>query len=435
MNTTSTRRSLSHGPGPRSAPVEAKPAADRIRLLTFVTGFGCGGTERQFVNLGHALNAQRFALEYGCITRWGQLLNEVSDPEIPLREYPIRGLFSAGALYQQLRLARHLGRRRIQILHAYNFYSNVFAIPSAWLAGVPVIIASIRDRGVYLTNAQRHAQRHICRLADCVLVNAESIKEWLVGDGYDPSNIIVIRNGIDLPRFEAARVTGTRQALGIPDEAPIVALVARLNSKKGVEDFIDAAAIISWNRPDVRFLIVGAGHVAHRGTFTEDIGYRQTLVDRAKRLGLQDRVLLTGYRADVPALLAEAAISVLPSHSEGLSNTLLESMASGIPVVATRVGGTPEAVEHGVTGLLVPPSDPQSLAESIGRLLSDAKFAARIGAAGRQSVRDRFGMDRMVHATEQLYLDLLIRRATVPGWRGRVGWSRPAFDSLAGKRS
>jgi glycosyltransferase involved in cell wall biosynthesis len=127
-------------------------------------------------------------------------------------------------------------------------------------------------------------------------------------------------------------------------------------------------------------------------------------------------------------------ISVLPSLSEGLSNVLLESMAAGVPVVATRVGGTPEAVEHGETGLLVAPADPQGLAEAIAGLLRNPELAARLAAAGRRSVRERFGMDRMVHATVQLYLNLLARKAAQPGWRGRIGLSRPAFETLATKR-
>jgi glycosyltransferase involved in cell wall biosynthesis/pimeloyl-ACP methyl ester carboxylesterase len=396
---------------------------DRVRLLTFVTDFGCGGTERQFINLGKALNRQRFALEYGCIRIRGELLNDVTAGETLLREYPAGRLWGLGAVRQQLRLARYLRRRRIQILHSYNFYSNVFAIPAAWLAGVPVIVASIRDRGVYLTTAQRHVQRWICRLADCVLVNAESIKEWLADDGYDPSNIVVIRNGVDFSPFDHPGTTDIRRELNIPADAPIVTMVARLNSKKGVDDFIQAAAMVTGDRPDARYLIVGQAYVSSRGSMSEDIAYRQTLIDEAARMGLQDKLHLIGYRSDVPALLSETAVSVLPSHSEGLSNTLLESMAAGVPVVATRVGGTPEVVDHGATGLLVPPSDPHALAEALRRLLIDRDLAARLGAAGYRSVRERFAMDRMVSATEAVYVDLLARHAAAPG----VGLPRPVI--------
>jgi glycosyltransferase involved in cell wall biosynthesis len=366
--------------------------------------------------------------------RGGRLACELADAGVPLREYPIRSLCSPGAVWQLLRLARHMSRRQIQIVHAYNFYGNAFAIPAAWLAGVPVIIASIRDRGVYLSDGQRHLQRLVCRLADCVLVNADSIKEWLVSDGYDRSKIAVIRNGIDLDRFDGVRRSDLRAEFGIPPGVPVITMLSRLNPQKGVEDFVDAAAIVAWQFPDARFLIVGEGELS-RVTRSEDQAYRRKLINRGIRLGLRDRLILTGYRADVPALLADTTISVLPSHSEGLSNSILESMAAGVPVVATRVGGTPEAIEHGVTGLLAPPNDPQELATWIGRLLFDRDLASKIGAAGRQSVRDRFGMDRMVHATEQLYLDLLVHKAAAPGWRGRLGLARPALQTWAGKNS
>ncbi len=390
-------------------------AGECIRLLKFVTRFGVDGNERELVNLGLALDSRRFALEYACLRRCDHVLDELARRAVPLSEYPIRRLFGGAAVRQQLRLARHIRRRRIQILHSYDFYSNVFAVPAAWIAGAPVIIASIRDRGLYLTPMQRHVERIVCKLADCVLVNTESIREWLIGDGYDPASIVVIRNGIDPEKFSRPARPELRDELGIARDAPVVAMVARFNAKSGIEDFIDAAAIVSWNNPDARFLIVGEAHTAGLNGLTEDPVYRQRLLDRIRRLGLEGAVRLTGWRADVPALLREVDISVLPSLCEGLSNVLLESMAAGVPVVATRVGGTPETVEHGETGLLVPPGDPQGLATAIARLIEDSALASRLGAAGRQVAHERFGMDRMVHATEQLYLDLLAQKAAEPG--------------------
>src|SRR5205085_96310 len=147
----------------------------------------------------------------------------------------IRSLGSLGAIWQAGRLARHITRRRIQIVHSYNYYANVFSVPAAWVAGAPVIIASIRDRGVYLSDIQRWIQRQVCRLADCVLVNAESIREWLIDDGYDPGRIVVIRNGIDVSRFDVPRRPGLRAELGIPEQAPVVAMLARLTPMKGIE--------------------------------------------------------------------------------------------------------------------------------------------------------------------------------------------------------
>src|SRR5256886_4183628 len=140
-----------------------------------------------------------------------------------------------------------------------------------------------------------------------------------------------------------------------------------------------------------------------------DSPYKRELEGYAVQLGLGERVVFAGFRLDVPEILAEVAVSVLPSLSEGLSNVLLESMAAGAPVVATRVGGNPEVVEDGETGLLVPPRDPAALAQAICRLLDSPELASRFGQAGRERVIKSFSLERMVQKTESLYLDLLNR--------------------------
>jgi glycosyltransferase involved in cell wall biosynthesis len=160
---------------------------------------------------------------------------------------------------------------------------------------------------------------------------------------------------------------------------------------KGVEYFLDAAALLAPRFPEVRFLIVGDG------------AGRNELEAHAGRLGLAERVTFTGFRTDVPDLLPEAAISVLPSLSEGLSNSLLESMAAGVPVVAARVGGNPEIVEHDVSGLLVPVRDSAALAGAISTLLEDPQLAARLGEAGRRRVAELFSMERSLSEVEGLY--------------------------------
>jgi glycosyltransferase involved in cell wall biosynthesis len=393
-----------------------------IPLLKFVALFGCGGTERQFINLGLGLDAERFALEFGCLKRRGEFLQEIEARQIPVREYRLRSFFTLAALMQHLRLAWHIKRRGTHIVHAYNFYANLFAVPAAFLAGAPVIIASIRDRGAYLPPAQRRMQRLVCRFADCVLVNAEAIRDWLIEDGYDPRKIVIIRNGIDLSRFDAPKDPHLRASLGVPESAPLVTMLSRLTPVKGIEDFIAAAARLAPRYPEARFLIVGGGGVVRHGDIEEeDDGDRAKLEQMAYEAGLDGRVIFTGYRSDVPAILADTAVSVLPSHNEGLSNVLLESMAAGVPVVSTTVGGTPEIVEDSVTGFLVPPRAPAPLARAIGILHESPNHAAHMGRAARESVHARFSVDRMVQATAHLYSDLLARKAERPSWRGRLG--------------
>jgi glycosyltransferase involved in cell wall biosynthesis len=388
------------------------PGAAPVRLLKVVPTLLCGGTETQFMTLARSLDPDRFQLAFTCLRRWGPFVDELADRRIPLREYRISSFRSMNALAQQARFAWYVASERVQIVHSYNFYGNVFAIPPARLAAAPVVIASIRDRGPYLTPMQKRVQRYVCKAADCVLVNADAVKDWLVADKYDPATIVVIRNGVDLSRFsEPPDPDRVRREFGLPPGVPLVAVVSRLIRLKGLEYFLEAAALIAARLPTVRFAIVGE---ATKGEYT----YRPMLEQLAERLGIRDRVVFAGLRSDVPALLGGVTVSVMPSLDEALSNVVLESMAAGAPTVATRVGGTPEAIVDGVTGLLVPPANALALAGAIERLLDDTELATRLGRAARQSIQERFTVERMVRATEQLYLDLLARKLKkpLPAW-------------------
>jgi glycosyltransferase involved in cell wall biosynthesis len=381
----------------------------KVGLLKVVPTLLCGGTENQFMTLGRALDPDRFRLEFACLRRWGPFVSELDERRIPLAEYRIATFRSAHAVVQQLRLARHIARRRVEIVHSYNFYGNVFAVPPARLAGAPVVIASIRDRGPYLTPMQKRVQRLVCRLADCVLVNARAVRDWLISEGYPPQTITVIPNGVDMSRFDTpGDPKRLRAEFGLPPGARLVAVVSRLNRLKGIEQFLEAAARVAAALPDARFLVVGEPSPIW------DRAYLDVLSGLAGRLGLGDRVVFTGRRSDVPALLASVDVSVMPSLNEALSNVLLESMAAGAAVVATDVGGTTEALEHESNGLLVPPDAPAAMAAAIIRLLNDPVRAAELGRAARQHIVRHYSLDRMVHATEALYLELLAAKQRQP---------------------
>jgi glycosyltransferase involved in cell wall biosynthesis len=376
----------------------------RARILKVVPTLMCGGTENQFMTLGRMLDRSRFDLGFACLRRWGPFVEQLHQLGIPLEEYQVATFRSVHALTQQARLARQIARERIDIVHGYNFYGNVFAIPPARLVA-PVVIASIRDRSPYLTPMQKRVQRYACQFADCILVNADAVKDWLtVEEGYDPSRIVVIRNGVDMARFGGAPAADRiRRELGLPAAARLIVVVSRLARLKGIEQFLDAAAALKPRYPDARFLIVGE-------TSPPDPAYLRQLQDLSHAHGLRDVLTFTGLRSDVPAMLGAADVAVMPSLNEALSNVLLESMAAGAPVVATRVGGTPEALIDGETGLLVPPGDSDAIAVAVARLLEDRTLARRLGCAARRLIADRFSVDRMVRATEDLYANLLARK-------------------------
>jgi glycosyltransferase involved in cell wall biosynthesis len=380
-------------------------AREKIRILEIVTSFQVGGTERQFVLLTRNLDRSRFEVSVACIRRSGQYLDGLESEGIPVTEHGFTSLAGMSVLRQQARLAALLRRERIDIVHSYGYYPNVFALPAAWLARVPVIVASIRDTGEWITPAQHRVQKIVSRLADRIFVNARAVVDTLSTAGYDGGRMTVIENGVDLSRFEGTHRPADRGAirgeLGVPAGSRLVVILSRMHRNaagvdlKGLKYFLEAASILARRRDDVRFLVVGDGP------------QRAETEERARRLGLDGRVVFTGFRMDIPDILAETAVAVSSSLAEAISNSIVEAMAAGVPVVATRVGGTPEAVLDGETGLLVRPRDSSALASAIGRLLDDGELAGRLGRAGRKRIEERFSTERMVRATESVYLELI----------------------------
>jgi asparagine synthase (glutamine-hydrolysing) len=381
-------------------PAAAGPGREPIRVLEFVTSFCVGGTERQFVNLVRGLSRSELEVHVACFRAEGPLRRELPDGELHLREYPIPSLRSPVTLVRLASLVRYLRRHRIDVVHATGLYPNLFGVAAARLARTPVAIASVRDMGQMWRRDLQRTQKLACRFADAVVTNAQAIADRLGAEGYDPGRIEIIPNGVAAPP-PARRAGGSlRRELGISDDAPVVGVVCRLDPLKGLDDFVVAAAAIARDHPATRFLVVG-------GPVPGGEGYGEELRRRGRDLGLGDRLILTGARTDVPDLLPELTVSVLPSLTEGLSNSLLESMAAGLPVVATDVGGNPEIVEDGVTGILVPVEDPATLATAIRGLLESPQRAASLGGRARRSIEERFGYGRMLDRTTDLYLRLL----------------------------
>jgi L-malate glycosyltransferase len=367
----------------------------KIRILKFLSFFAVGGTERQFVNLIKRLDPDRFELHLACFRRFGAFLPEVEAGGWPLQTFQIERMVSYNTCRRQLQFARYLCKHGIQVVHTYGWYANVFGIPAARLAGVPVRIASIRDMGAHITDNQLKVQRMVCRMATSVLVNSEAIQKWLVSDGYASDKIHLIRNGIVTQVPELTGSLSIREQYGIAPDAPLVGMICRINPVKAVGDFLEAIAMVMRQHPSARFLIVGDGEE------------RLAMMERARELGLGERVIFAGLRTDAPQILPQLTISVLSSLTEGLSNTVLESMAAGVPVVATRVGGNCEIVADGETGFLVPPRNPEMLSQAICRLLSNPQLATQMGAAGKECIARNFTVETVVHQTEQLYENLL----------------------------
>lgn len=377
----------------------------RIKMLNFITLFAVGGTERQFVNVTRELDRSQFDVHVGCLARKGTFLKDIEAMNVPISEYSIKRLHSYRTLRCQYRLAQDIRRQGIQLVHAHGFYPNVFSIPAAKLAGC-LTVASVRDTGAF-SNCHRlrtQTQKLVCRMADTVIVNSGAVRDWLVSVGVPAEHIHVIPNGIVVPPQKIpSGHCPIRRELNIDDRAPVIAVVSRLDRGKGLEYFIQASVGVSRRFPSARFMVVGDSVV--------DPAYKPELETLATRLNMSGRIIFTGERSDVPQLLEEVNVCVLPSLSEGFSNSLIEAMAAGLPVVATMVGGNPEIVQDNKTGILVPPRDSLSLENAIIQILESPSLAQQFGNAGRERVTTLFSLQSTVRKTQDLYLSLIEKRA------------------------
>jgi glycosyltransferase involved in cell wall biosynthesis len=231
-------------------------------------------------------------------------------------------------------------------------------------------------------------------MTDLILANSEAVKQDVVRqERVAPSKVRVIYNGIESSRYAVEADQALRSSLGIPDRT--VGVVARLVDYKGHRFFLEACPEIRRRHPAVTFLLIGDGPD------------RSELEDYVRTLGLERSVRFLGSRPDIPELLSVLDVVVLPSLEEGFPNAVLEAMAAGRPVVATRVGGVPEAVVHEKTGLLVPPRDPSALADAVNCLLGDAGRRADMGRMGQKRVSEFFSLSRLVGEMEDLYEESL----------------------------
>lgn len=351
-------------------------------VAVFLTAFEPGGTERQMTELIRRLDPALFTVHAACFRREGTWLPRVLEQAASVVEFPIRGLARPATFMQMLAFARWCRRERIAVVQTCDLYANIFGLPGAALAGVPVRIGSRRDLNPDKSNGQIQLQRHAYRAATKVVANCQAARQVLEAEGVAPGSIVVIANGVD-PAFFA-----------VPDRArPVrtIVTVANLRPEKRHETLLSAAARLVPAHPDLRFKIVGDGP------------RRQALEEQARALGLDGHVEFLGHRDDVLAVLADADAFVLPSRSEASPNGVIEAMATGLPVVACAVGGLLDLIDNGQTGMLVPADDAPALAASLASLIAHPERASAIGRAARAAIHQRCAFERMVGAFEAVY--------------------------------
>ena len=367
------------------------PPAAPVPIAVMMTSFEPGGTERQMVELVRRLDPSRWTVHIACFRRRGSWFPRAAEAARSVAEFPVSSLKRPSMLRQMWSFAEWCRAKRIALVHTADIYANIFGLPAAALASVPARIGNRRgqiqppDR----PPAQIAMQRAAYGFAHKVVANSRAAANRLIFERVPSRKIAVVPNGLDCDRVPPRQPRATLRK---------VVVVANLRPEKGHDVLIDAAVDVLRRFPDARFEIVGGG---------PDLA---PLLARAEARRVLHAFTFLGQRDDVAARLAAADIFVLPSRSEAFPNAVLEAMAAGLPIVASRVGGLCELIEEGTTGLLVPPGDPQPLADRICRLIADPPHAARMGSAARTAVHARYSFERMVESFESIYLTELTRR-------------------------
>jgi glycosyltransferase involved in cell wall biosynthesis len=391
------RRSL------RAAPSPGLPHP--LPVLYLIDSLGPGGAERLMVDLLPRLREHGIAPAVVAIQeRHGNpVADDLRAAGVEVTTIGIERLRERRAL---ARVTEVVERLRPAIVHTQLEFSNILGSIAARRLGLPAIAT------IHTLDRPRRFSRDSARFrlmgwtlrhrADRVIAVSESARRHvLTRAGLRRGQTATIHNGIDLSAFTTDRSAAgaeLRESLGIAPETPVLATVAVLRQPKGIDDMLEALPIVGAGHPDLVYVVAGDGE------------HRSALESRARLLGVSKSTRFIGRTSDVPAVLAAADAFVLPSHTEALPTVVIEAMAAGLPVVATSVGGVPELVDHGVTGILVPAHAPERLADAVARVIDSPRQAEAMGIAARRTALERFGIERQAARLADEYRVLVARR-------------------------
>lgn len=364
-------------------------------ILQFVGSFHQGGSERQAVQLFKSLREEEtYNVFLAALNGEGILREEIEISDIP--EFPLTSFYDLNFARQLKKCARFLRENKIEIVQTHDFYTNVFGMAAARLAGVPVKIASKRETGGMRSKMQRATEKRLFKAADRIVANSAAVKNYLIEEAVAAEKIKVIYNGLDLQRLAPKETNRQRicAELGLPtgEKIKFITLVANLrHAVKNQPMFLRAARTISEKFADAHFVIAGEGEL------------KNDLETLASELGIAGSTHFIGRCGEIPELLSISFAGVLTSFAEGFSNSILEYMSASLPVVATRVGGASEAIIESETGFLVESDDAAALADFLTRLLENPERAQAMGKSGRVVVERKFSCESQLKNTLELY--------------------------------
>ena len=369
-----------------------------VKIAILLNDLGGGTANHLLSMLKHWDKTHWQAIVFNTTPGWVRV-----EPDVPIQYLPPSKYFQFYpiAQFRYLYLLNgKINNRHPDIVHTYFFWSIIYGRLLKLLGKIKILVENREDQGFNWGMHEYICLRMTNHLPDKIICVSEAVKQTVLDrEGVEESRVEVILNGVDLHQDSSEMQPITRRELGYSDDHLVIGMVANYNRPvKGVTNFLDAIPDIISAVPSARFLFVGGGDEEH------------SLRDKATTLGIDPYVVFAGYKKDIHRYYEIMDISVLTSFSEGLSLTLLESMAYGIPVVATRVGGNPEVVDEGRTGYLVPVKDNRSLVDRIVTLLQDKELRRRMGKEGRLRAERKFRMRDVSNRYLEIYKGLLTER-------------------------
>jgi len=372
----------------------------RINILHIAEDLSIGGVEELVRIIVTGLDRKKYNVYVCCIEEGGQTAKELIDSGIKV---DILGMKSYHNLFNILRLKRYIKEKKIDVIHSHMYFANSFGSIAAILAKTPVLISTAYSSYYELKKRNILMAHFLSKFTDRIIAASNSIKEFTVKQQkISADKFTVIHDCASTERFSKDIDSSlVKKELGIDLDYSVVGCVARLNAVKGHSYLIQAAAEVLKIDPKVKFLLVGDGPL------------RDELQELSAHLGIRNNIIFTGSHRDIPEMISAMDIFVLPSAlREGCPLSILEAMAMSRPVVASRLGGIPEEVEDGKSGILVTPKDSKALADAIIKLLSDKKLAIEMGREGRKIFEEKFSQETMLIKLESLYDELAAKKLT-----------------------
>ncbi|MDI6735724.1 MAG: GT4 family glycosyltransferase PelF [bacterium] len=359
-----------------------------------VHGFGLGGMENGLVNLINGVDSNIFDFSICCLSKSGESAKRIKRNDVQIFEFHKKDRHE---YFLCMKLSRLFQQERVQIVHTHNWGTLFDGVVGAKIARVPIIIHG--EHGLWYEDILQVKKRRlltqklIFNFTSQIVTVCEDLKRTLTKlTGIKEEKVICIPNGVEFQRFDVEIDRDSkRREIGLQKNDIVVGIIGSLDPIKDHKTFLSAGVEIIKEFPKARFLIIGDGLL------------KKELLALSEKIGLSKRVLFLGQRDDIPELLKIMDVFVSSSLREGMSNTILEAMSVGRPVVATKVGGTPEIVEDGKTGFLVCPANPEELAEGIIKVLKNPQQSKDMSRAGQERVREKFSLDKMIIAYENLY--------------------------------